>query len=134
MKVYREYDIELYSEHNYDDDNDFNLIDIIGVEDNVLEGIFQCCNYHYKGLLKEENGKEEIITSTLNIKIKAKVNLECMTIVCYSPVDCNIISLNLTIDELEERVIEHIKRCFDSHDKFCENLQVHYILKDFSAK
>jgi hypothetical protein len=133
MKVYREYDIELYSEYNYSDDNDFELINVISVEDNTLEGIFLCRNYQYKCLFKE-NGKEKKITGTLNVKIKAKVNLEYMTIVCYSPVDCDIISLNLTIDELNEKVIEHIKRRFDTHSRFCEDLQVHYILKDFYAK
>lgn len=133
MKVYREYDIELYSEYNHNDDNDFDLINVISVEDNMLEGIFLCRNYQYKGLFKE-NGKEKKITGTLKVKIRAKVNLEYMNMVHYSLVDCSIISLNLTIDELEEKVIEHIKRRFDSHNKFCENLQVHYILKDFSAK
>ena len=134
MKVYREYDIELYSEYNYNDDNDFDLIYVTNVEDNVLEGIFQCRNYRYRGLLEEDNGKENKIVGTLEVKIRAKVNLEYMDIIHYSLFDCNIISLNLTIDELEEKVIEHIKRRFDSHNKFCENLQVHYILKDFSAK
>lgn len=46
MKVYREYDIELYSEYNHCGDNDFDLINVISVEDNVLEGIFLCRNYH----------------------------------------------------------------------------------------
>ena len=45
-----------------------------------------------------------------------------------------LIAVNLTIDELEEKVIEHIKRRFDAHSRFCEDLQVHYILKDFYAK
>lgn len=40
MKVYREYDIELYSEYNYNDDNDFDLIYVTNVEDNIIAAFF----------------------------------------------------------------------------------------------
>lgn len=134
MKLYREYDIKLYSDYNHIEDNDFKLIAINDVQDNLLNGIFRCNGYQYKGTYRDDKGREKRLSGVLDIKISAEVALDSKSVIHFNVVNCRIISLNLNLDEMHERVVKHIERRFDSHEKFSEALNVSYVLKDFCAK
>jgi hypothetical protein len=134
MKVYREYDVKLYCDYNHIPENDFRLIAVNDVQDNLLNGIFRCSGYHYKGTYRDDNGREKQLSGILDIKISAKVGLDYKSVIHFNLVSCRIINLNLNIDEMHEKIVKHIERRFDSHEKFSEPLQASYVLKDFCAK